>query len=95
MKIFPTLYMHTTCPAHITLTTEYMATSNLLQIIKLFIAPVYPPRVVILCMYLFIYFPSAATLLVCHLGYMYVRTYVRTYVCMYVCVYIYIYIYNR
>jgi len=44
MNIFPKLYTHTTCPAHVILTTEYMATSYLLQIIKLFITPVYPPR---------------------------------------------------
>jgi hypothetical protein len=80
MNIFPTLNTHTTCPAHIILTTEYMATSNLLHIIKLFITPVHPARVVILYMYLFI-FPSATTLLVCHLGY------IRA------CIYIYIYIY--
>jgi len=51
--------------------------------------------------YVCIYFRSAATLLVRHLGcacvraciYIYVCTYVCMYVCMYVCICMYVYIY--
>jgi len=85
MNIFPTLYTHKTCPAHITLTTQYMATDNLLQIIKLFITPVYPPRVVILCMHVFIYLRSFC----CYAFSMPSRLYV----CMHVRTYVYVYVY--